>query len=227
MSEGSGDGKCYVDNAMNRRLGRAGMPIGSMVVSSRGSSASSSGSYFGSSLSDGGRTYVDNYMNRGLGRSGLPLGSMVVSNRGHSASLFDDTNICLPLSYSERAYVDNYMNRGLDRVGMPLGSMVVSSEQRSALLTSYNHTDSSFLESARIENTIVQILKILKDESKSISISCRELPFPPKTNDEYNQGLEGVSRPAACSMTESRREGVHLLLIAEKVVPYWIVKGRT
>lgn len=78
------DEKCYVDNAMNRSLGRAGMPLGSMVVSSKGSGESSSGaSYFGSSQSDGETTYVDNSMNRGLGRVGMPLGSMVVSHRGH------------------------------------------------------------------------------------------------------------------------------------------------
>lgn len=88
---------------------------------------------------------------------------------------------------------------------MPLGSMVVSSKESSAPFPSYNHTDSSSLASARIENTIQQIVKILKDESKPTSISCREIPSPPKTDNEY-QGLEGVSRSAACYMTESSRE---------------------
>eukprot|EP00105_Crassostrea_gigas_P037477 XP_019921625.1 PREDICTED: uncharacterized protein LOC105325668 [Crassostrea gigas] len=207
MSEESGNERCYVDNAMNRRLGRAGMPLGSMVVSSRGSSASTLGaSYFGSSVSDGGRTYVDNSMNRGLGRVGMPLGSMVVSNQGNSAFPFSVSNNFLPLSDSSRGYVDNYINRRLGRVGMPLGSMVVSSKEISAPFQSYNHNISSSLASALKEYTIEQIPKNFKDESKPTSISCCESPSPPKTDNKYYQGLEGVSRSVAFPMTESSTE---------------------
>ena len=110
--------RCYVDNAMNRRLGRVGMPLGSMVVS-RGSSS------YGSSFSGSTRTYVDNAMNRRLGRVGMPLGSMVVS-KGSSASSPSSSFYGLSFSESERTYVDNSMNRDLGRVGMPVGSMPVS-----------------------------------------------------------------------------------------------------
>lgn len=136
----------------------------------------------------------------------MPLGSMVESNRGHGASLYDNSDNCSPLSYCERAYVDNYMNRGLGRVGMPLGSMVVSSKESSAPFQRYNHTISSSLAVESLVNTMQQILKTLEDESKPTSISCRELPSLPKSDNEYNQGPERVSRSAACYMTESSRE---------------------
>ncbi|XP_078314920.1 uncharacterized protein LOC111128331 isoform X2 [Crassostrea virginica] len=110
--------RCYVDNAMNRRLGRVGMPLGSMVVS-RGSSS------YGSSFSGSTRTYVDNAMNRRLGRVGMPLGSMVVS-KGSSASSPSSSFYGLSFSKSERTYVDNSMNRDIGREGMAVGYMPVS-----------------------------------------------------------------------------------------------------
>lgn len=110
--------RCYVDNAMNRRLGRVGMPLGSMVVS-RGNSS------YGSSFSGSTRTYVDNAMNRRLGRVGMPLGSMVVS-KGSSASSPSSSFFGSSFSESERTYVDNSMNRDLGRVVMPVGFMPVS-----------------------------------------------------------------------------------------------------
>ncbi len=58
----------YVDNSMNRRLGRVGLPLGTMVVS-----RSSQG------MTTSQKRYVDNSMNRKLGRVGLPLGTMKVS----------------------------------------------------------------------------------------------------------------------------------------------------
>ena len=102
---------------MNRRLGRVGMPLGSMVVS-RGSSS------YGSSFSGSTRTYVDNAMNRRLGRVGMPLGSMVVS-KGSSASSSSSSFYGLSFSESERN-VDNSMNRDLGREGMAVGYMPVS-----------------------------------------------------------------------------------------------------
>lgn len=207
MSEGSGNKRCYVDNAMNRRLGRAGMPLGSMVVSSRGNSSSP---FYVSNdvlpLSDSSRGYVDNYMNHEPGRVGMPFGSIVVSNRGHSASLYDYSDICLPLSDSKRAYVEDYMNRGLGRIGMPLRSMVVSREKSSAPLQRYSNAITFSEAKAILENTMQQIRNSLRDESKPTSNSCHELPAPSKTDNEYNQGLEGVNRSAACCMTESSRE---------------------
>ena len=103
----------YVDNAMNRSLGRVGMPHGSMPVSR--SSGSGGGGYSSSST----RTYVDNSSNRSLGRVGMPHGSMPVSRSSGSGAEGD-------ISSSTRTYVDNSYNRRLGRVGMEHGSMVVS-----------------------------------------------------------------------------------------------------
>ncbi|GFR93706.1 serine/threonine-protein kinase CTR1 [Elysia marginata] len=114
--------RTYVDNAMNRRLGRVGMEHGS-AVHSRGSSNSSQGFSGSSSISSGfsvspgtsTRTYVDNHMNRSLGRVGLELGTAVHSRSGSSNS--SDSS-----SSSTRTYVDNPMNQRLGRVGLALGS---------------------------------------------------------------------------------------------------------
>lgn len=129
---------------MNRRLGRVGMPVGSMVVS-RGSSASSSGaSYFGSSVSDSGRTYVDNSTNRSLGRVGMPVGSMVVSSKGSSASTPSTSFFGSSSSDSGRTYVDNAMNRDLGRVGMPVGSMPVSKSSSGSSSSSKTYVDNEY-----------------------------------------------------------------------------------
>ena len=115
----------YTDNAFNRSLGRAGMPLGSavhnrttgtitneLVHSQRASSAQSE------------RVYTDNAFNRSLGRAGMPLGSAV-----HKRTTGKITN---ELVHSQRAssapsesvYRDNAFNRSLGRAGMPLGSAV-------------------------------------------------------------------------------------------------------
>ncbi|RUS83296.1 hypothetical protein EGW08_008918 [Elysia chlorotica] len=109
----------YVDNAMNRSLGRVGMPHGSAVHSrSSGggsfSSSSSSGS-FSSPSSSSSRGYVDNAMNRSLGRVGLPVGTAVHS-RGASASSSSPS--------SSRRYVNNALNQRLGRVGLVVGTAV-------------------------------------------------------------------------------------------------------
>ncbi|KAK3767979.1 hypothetical protein RRG08_017314 [Elysia crispata] len=90
----------YVDNAMNRSLGRVGMPVGSAVHSSSSSSPT--------------RTYVDNSMNRSLGGVGLPVGTAV-----HSRGASPCTS-----SSSTKCYVDNPYNRKLGRVGLPVGTAV-------------------------------------------------------------------------------------------------------
>lgn len=61
-----------MDNAYNRRLGRAGLPLS--AVHSR-----SSNTVVQSTVLAKGKTYVDNAYNRRLGRVGLPLGSAVAS----------------------------------------------------------------------------------------------------------------------------------------------------
>ncbi|XP_053377018.1 uncharacterized protein LOC123530105 isoform X2 [Mercenaria mercenaria] len=87
----------YVDNAKNRKLGRVGMPKGSMPESkgaAGGGDRSGSSTRRGQAAGPSGHvasqehvaeqnpkpgTYKDNYNNRKLGRVGLPIGSMVVS----------------------------------------------------------------------------------------------------------------------------------------------------
>jgi len=61
----------YADNAKNRKLGRAGMPRGSMPVSADGTYSPA-------------KTYVDNSFNRRHGRVGLQHGSMVVTKENDS-----------------------------------------------------------------------------------------------------------------------------------------------
>ncbi|CAL1543105.1 unnamed protein product [Lymnaea stagnalis] len=100
--------KRYVDNAMNRSLGRVGMPHGT-AVHSRSSSNSSSSS--GSSSSS--KTYVDNPLNRSLGRVGMEHGTAVHSRSSSGTS-------------SPNTYVDNPLNRSLGRVGMEHGTAVHS-----------------------------------------------------------------------------------------------------
>jgi hypothetical protein len=63
----------YVDNAQNRKLGRVGMPRGSMPVSADGTYSPA-------------KTYVDNSFNRRHGRVGLPHGSMVVTKENDSVN---------------------------------------------------------------------------------------------------------------------------------------------
>ncbi|XP_053393638.1 uncharacterized protein LOC128555395 [Mercenaria mercenaria] len=165
--------RSYVDNAMNRSLGRVGMTVGSMPVSKGSSSSYSSGGngYRSSSRNDYGcskssyssNTYVDNAMNRSLGRVGMAVGSMPVSkgsgysysresysssSRNDSSSYSSDTysnksrysggsgggdrndsvndSVFSSTRHEHDSYVDNAMNRKLDRVGKPLGSMKVS-----------------------------------------------------------------------------------------------------
>lgn len=126
--------KTYVNNSMNRSLGRVGMAHGSMPVSRSGGGGGSSysggggssygggGSSYSSGSSYGGgntKTYVDNSSNRSLGRVGMPHGSMPVSRSSGSGNYSSGDS-------SSKTYVDNASNRSLGRVGMPLGSMVVS-----------------------------------------------------------------------------------------------------
>ncbi|CAG5125380.1 unnamed protein product [Candidula unifasciata] len=129
--------RTYVDNKMNRQLGRVGMPVGSAVHSS-----SSSGYQSNSSSSQ--RTYVDNSMNRQLGRVGLELGTAVHSRSETPRSYVDNTvnrqlgGVGMAYgaaansnsSSSHRTYVDNSMNRQLGRVGLELGTAVHSRDSK-------------------------------------------------------------------------------------------------
>ncbi|XP_061175184.1 cyclic GMP-binding protein C-like [Saccostrea echinata] len=168
----SGGGRSYVDNSYNRSLGRVGMPVGSMVVSSGGSrSSSASTSFLGSSFggnSSSGRSYVDNAYNRNLGRVGMPVGSMVVSKGSSrpssaSASVFD-----FGTSNSGRTYVDNAQNRQLGRVGMPVGSMPFSSSSSSS--SSKTYVDNEYnrrLGRVGMEHGAMVVSKSSSDEASS------------------------------------------------------------
>ncbi|WAR29213.1 CTR1-like protein, partial [Mya arenaria] len=132
--------RSYVDNAYNRRVGRVGMPVGSMVISrsSGGGGGGGGGGGFssggGSGFSSGGgsgysygggdysgysgsstKTYVDNPYNRSVGRVGLPVGSMPISKSGSGGGSYGSAD----------SYVDNAYNRAAGRVGMPMGSMPI------------------------------------------------------------------------------------------------------
>lgn len=146
--------KSYVDNAMNRRLGRVGMEYGSCVQSSSGCgsySASGHGASFSgyneddysssrSSYSTSGRTYVDNASNRSLGRVGKAVGSHVVHRDG-SATI---SSVGSSYPVSQKSYVDNSMNRSHGRVGKPVGSHVVHKDG-SATISSLGISSGSFV----------------------------------------------------------------------------------
>ena len=119
-SDGSSTGsKHYVDNSMNRSLGRVGLPHGAHA--------------------DEVRVYKDNPSNRRLGRVGLPVGCAVQSKSGTSELKFYADNPenrrlgrveyplgSLPRSSRSGSYADNYLNRKRDQVGKELGTHHVS-----------------------------------------------------------------------------------------------------
>ncbi|XP_055308176.1 uncharacterized protein LOC129572258 [Sitodiplosis mosellana] len=153
----------YVDNAMNRSLGRVGMAHGTAVHSSSGNS-----NYSSSSSS---RVYVDNAMNQSLGRVGLPLGSAIHSKSSQSSYSSPSTYVnnelnrrlgrvglergTAPHSKSEktfsntaRTYVDNAYNRRLGRVGKPLGSAIDSKSKTSAVSKVGNAVTKTYVDNA-------------------------------------------------------------------------------
>ncbi|XP_059146659.1 calcium-dependent protein kinase 6-like isoform X2 [Physella acuta] len=154
----------YVDNPMNRRLGRVGLPRGS-AVHSAGSSTSSRSNYYvdnslnrslgrvglphgtavhssSSSSSSSYKTYVDNPLNQSLGRVGMPHGTAVHSRSDNSLTYRLQQ---LTTSDHSKVYKDNKLNRKLGRVGMPLGSMPQSSQSARATTpkTTSSHSASS------------------------------------------------------------------------------------
>lgn len=108
----------YVDNAMNRSLGRVGMDHGTAVFSR--SSGGGGGGY--SSQSSSGY-YVDNSYNRSVGRVGMEHGSHVVSRSSTSSRQSGG---------GDGLYVDNAFNRSVGRVGLEYGSHVVSRSSTSS-----------------------------------------------------------------------------------------------
>ncbi|XP_071963011.1 uncharacterized protein [Antedon mediterranea] len=119
-------GSTYTDNAANRRLGRAGLPMGSAPVSR----SSGGSSYLGSCGSS--KTYVDNAYNRSFGRVGMEHGTMVVSRSSSSSNSKPGT------------YVDNAYNRSFGRVGMEHGTMVVSRSSSSSNSKPGTYVDNAY-----------------------------------------------------------------------------------
>ena len=121
----------YVDNAMNRSLGRVGMPYGSCVQSSSHQASSFSSSAAATSGATPQKVYADNDYNRRIGRAGKEFGSHVVSKipaSSSSASASSTTSSIDTSSVSQKTYVDNSLNRELGRVGKPHGSHVQHSD---------------------------------------------------------------------------------------------------
>ena len=113
----------YIDNYVNRSLGRVGMAHATAVHSSSGSSSRSSGY---------GGTYVDNSVNRSLSRVGMPYATAVHSSSGSSSRS----------SGYGGTYADNSVNRirSLGRVGMAHGTHVHSSSGSSSRSSGYGGT---------------------------------------------------------------------------------------
>ncbi len=133
----------YVDNALNRRLGRVGMPIGTHVHR-RGDPIPRADLQVGAHVhrlidppppAPSSRVHVDNPINRHLGRVGLPVGEHVhrrgdpIPRADHAMNLHVGAHVHRhidppPPAPSSRVHVDNPMNRHLGRVGLPVGEHV-------------------------------------------------------------------------------------------------------
>ena len=68
--------RVYKDNALNRRLGRVGKPLGTAVYSMKGSPSPTE-------TPTCSRTYADNAFNRRVNRVGKPLGSQPISRKSN------------------------------------------------------------------------------------------------------------------------------------------------
>jgi len=200
----------YVDNAMNRSLGRVGMPHGSMIVSR--SSGSGGGGYSLSST----RTYVDNASNRSLGRVGMPHGSMPVSRSSGNGAEGDSSS-------STRTYVDNSYNRTLGRVGKEHGSMVVSKGSNTPMSRVHKSlsNDSGFC-----SPSVTPKGKVYKDNPLNrrlnrvglphgaavhslVNLSQKQPAVSPKTyvDNSYNRSVGRVGKPMG-SMPISKRSKI-------------------
>lgn len=209
--------RSYVDNAMNRSLGRVGMAVGSMPVSKGSSYGGGGGGYSSSSRTDSGysgstssyssKTYVDNAMNRSVGRVGMPVGSMPVSASSSSAyastshSRNDSLNdsVFSRSSSSSDTYVDNAKNRSLGRVGLPLGSMPASRDSSSSADRHASLNDSVFSSSSSAADTYV-------DNAKNRSLGRVGMPkgSMPESRSSNSTGDKTQSRyDSSCSKSYS------------------------
>lgn len=132
-------GKTYVDNALNRRLGRVGKPLGSMPQSS--------------SVSDA-NVHVDNAQNRQPGRVGQPYGSAAASEaRGPPKK----TNARSTNTSTTRVNVDNSDNRSLRGASQPLGMSRISEQSE--------HSADTHSRTSRSSSTVPK--EVLKSDDKS------------------------------------------------------------
>lgn len=139
----------YVDNAMNRALGRVGKPYGSHVLHSDGSVTIDFCNYKPGTAPvqcDANKAslgYVSGYYvdNSRLGRVGQPYGT----------HLLHPTN-CIHIKPPPRSasqgislggYVDNSLNRHLGRVGKPYGTHVLHNDGTQSVSSTTGHVDMS------------------------------------------------------------------------------------
>ncbi|XP_031637138.1 serine/threonine-protein kinase Sgk1-like [Contarinia nasturtii] len=171
----------YVDNAMNRSLGRVGMAHGTAVHSTSSYSSSSSSP----------SVYVDNSMNRSLGRVGLEHGTAVHSRSSYS-----------PDTSSSRVYVDNSMNQRLGRVGLPIGSAVHSSSSQSSYATPSKYVDNELNR---------QLGRVGLEKGTAVhSKSEKTIRCAPRTyvDNAYNRKLGRVGQPLGLAVDSKSKTTV-------------------
>lgn len=108
----------YVDNPFNRRLGRVGLPVGSLPVSKHSDAKvpSPERDEISSLSKKGTRTFY-----------GFPVGSLPASKRSDARNPSQEPGATLHVSkIGTKTYADNPLNRRLGRVGLPIGSAPVS-----------------------------------------------------------------------------------------------------
>ncbi|KAJ6638867.1 putative serine/threonine-protein kinase/receptor, partial [Pseudolycoriella hygida] len=158
--------RVYVDNAMNRNLGRVGMAHGTAVHSS-----SSCSNYSSSSTP---RVYVDNALNRRLDRVGMEHGTAV-----HSKSTQGSYT-------SSSMYVDNALNRRLDRVGLERGTAVYSKSENTITSTPKTYVDNAEFRFGPVAKPSAVYLK---------STSGGSVKVKTYVDNALNRRLERVGKP--------------------------------
>ena len=197
--------KTYVDNAMNRSLGRVGMPHGSCVHSSTSSygGRSSSSGYAASASYDSFRTgsYVDNAKNRSLGRVGKPLGSHVEHRDG---SVTVSGRAGSSYSSSQGSFVDNAKNRSDGSVTVTdRNSSVSVSSDASKSSPPKVHVDNAFNRKlGRVGKPIGAHVYHKKDgtvtvtdQNGSVSVSSKSSSRKVYVDNALNRKLGRVGKP--------------------------------
>jgi predicted Ser/Thr protein kinase len=183
-SRSSSTQKSYVDNSLNRSLGRVGKPVGSHVMHRDGSATISCDGSSRSSSSLTQKSYVDNSLNRSLGRVGKPVGSHVMHKDGsttlskHESVVSEGSKDLIrkvekPKRYHGAtmdsdlggSFIDNAYNRKLGRVGQPLARRVNQHRRKEQELLSERNLD--------------DIVRILRD------LDFRDPTYPAVVSAQY------------------------------------------